>query len=95
MTPREFFQFHLNIRRTGSDYLFQGNILFQEYNLHAWIVCENQRLAFQRQNQTTLREDTYRNIQESVANRRQEVSLYHDEIENAVGHVFFGKFFPG
>ena len=86
VTPREFFQFHLSIRHTGSDYLFQGNRLFQEWILHAWIVCENQRLAFQRQNQTTLRADTYRNIRDSVANRRQdrrqEDSLYHNEIEN-------------
>ena len=57
VSPREFFEYHLNVRHTGSDYLFQARRLFQEWILHGWILCENQRLAFHRQKKT--RPDVY------------------------------------
>merc|ERR1712082_37663 len=98
VSPREFFVYHLNIRHTGSDYLFQARRLFQEWILNAWITCENQRLNFQRQNQRTLRADTYRNLQEAVAERQQQApadSLYNNEQENAVGRVILASSFQG
>ena len=96
VSPREFYVYHLNIRHTGSDYIFQARRLFQEWILNAWITCENQRLNFQRQNQKTLRADTYRNLQEAVAERRQQApadSLYNNERENAVGRVILASSF--
>ena len=95
VSPREFFVYHLNERHTGSDYIFQARRLFQEWILHGWILCENQRLAYQRQNQKTLRAETFQNIQEAVANRRHQDSLYHNENENAVGHVILASTFQG
>ena len=102
VSPREFFVYHLNERHTGSDYIFQARRLFQEWILHAWILCENQRLAYQRQNQKTLRAKTFQNIQEAVANCREAVancldedSLYHNENENAVGRVILASTFQG
>ena len=68
VTPREFYVYHLNKRNTGSDYIFKAGRLFQEWILHGWILCENQRLAYQRQNPKTLRAETFQNIQEAVAN---------------------------
>ena len=93
MSPREFFAYHLNIRTTGSDYLFQARTLFQEWFLHVWIVCENQKPAFQRQNQTTLRTHTLQNIQEALPNHRHQDSLYHIENEIAVGRVILASSF--
>ena len=67
--------------------------------LHGWIVCENKKLAFQRQNQSTLRADTYQSIRDSVANRRQnprhQDSLYHIESDKAVGRVILSSSFVG
>ena len=54
VTPREFFAYHLNKRNTDSDYIFQATRLFQEWILISWITCENQKLAYQQNNQTAL-----------------------------------------
>ena len=98
VTAREFFVYHLNIRCTASDYLFQAGRLFQEWILNAWITCEHQRLTFQRHNQKTLRADSYKNLQQAVAERRRAQStpsdsLYHNERENATGRVILASSF--
>ena len=84
ITPRQFYVYHLNIRKTGSDYLLLAGRLFQEWILNAWVTCENQRLNYMRQNQKTLRADTYKNLREAVADRQQADSLYSSEQENRV-----------
>ena len=88
VSPREFFAYHLNTRQDVSGYLFRACRLFQEWILHAWIVCESQRLNYQRQHQQNLRADTYKNLQQAVQ-QRQEIpppdSLYNNELENTVG----------
>ena len=100
LSPREFYVFHLNIRNTGSDFLMQAGRLFQEWILFAWITCENQKLAWQRFNQKTLRADTFQNIQEAVTERLQQRSdppdsLYNNEQENRVGRVILASSFIG
>ena len=89
VSPREFFTYHLNTHQHVSGYIFRARRLFQEWILHAWIVCENQRLNYQRQHQQNLRADTYKNLQQAVAEQRQEIpppdSLYNNELENTVG----------
>ena len=100
VTPRQFFVYHLNIRHTRSDYLFQAGRLFQEWILNAWITCENQRLAYQRGNQKTLRADTYKNLRQAVTERQQQQrapadSLYNNEHENAPGRVILASSFQG
>ena len=60
------------------------------------MTCENQRLAFQRQNQKALRADTYKNLQEAVAECQQERpappdSLYNNENENRVGRYILAS----
>ena len=66
VTAREFFAYHMNVRGTPSDYLFQAGRLFQEWVLNAWITCENQRLKYLRHNQSNLRADSYSNVQKIV-----------------------------
>lgn len=95
VTPREWFVYHLNIRQTGSDYIFKAKRLFQEWMLSAWIVCENQRLNWLRQNQKTLRADTYQSVQEAVQERMTRDSLYNNEPENAVGRIILASSFQG
>ena len=93
ITPREFFVYHLNIRQTCSDYIFKAQRLFQEWILSAWIVCENQRLNYMRQNQKTLRADTYQNLQEAVHERMRSDSLFNNEPENTVGRLILASSF--
>ena len=71
VTPREFFAYHLNKRNTNSDYIFQATRFFQEWILTSWITVENQKLAYQQQNQTSLQADTYQNVRDFVAQRQQ------------------------
>ena len=68
---RRFFAYHLNVRHPASDYLFQAGRLFQEWILNGWITCQNQRLSYHRHNQKALRADTYKNLQDAVAQRAQ------------------------
>ena len=92
VSPRQFFSYHLNIRHTFSDYIFRARRLFQEWILHGWIICETQRLNYQRHNQQNLRADTYKNIQEAVDERRQD-SMYNNEHETAVGRKILASSF--
>ena len=91
VSTREFYAFHMNVRGTHSDFLFQAGRLFQEWILYAWITCENQTLNYIRFNQGDLRADSYKNIQEHINKRQQKLgqapadSLYQNELENAVG----------
>ena len=62
VSPREYFTYHLMMRKEQSGYLFRAGRLFQEYILHAWVNIEHQRLMWQRQNQKHLRAYTYKNI---------------------------------
>ena len=102
VTPREFFAYHLNKRNTDSDYIFQATRLFQEWILISWITCENQKLAYQQNNQTALRADTYQNVRDFVVQRQQGEneqappdSLYHNENENRVGRLILASSFVG
>ena len=95
ITPRQFFVYHLNVRKTGSDFLLLAGRLFQEWILNAWVTCENQRLNWMRLNQKTLRADTFKNIQEAVAEQQQERadSLFNTEQENRVGRFILASTF--
>ena len=70
ITAREYFAFHLNIRRgDNQDYLHMGCKLFQEWLCLAWVTVENQRLTYQSMNQKSLRAESYTNVREIVENR--------------------------
>ena len=69
VSPREFFAFHLNMRSLDSDYLFRFGRLFQEYICLAFTTIENQKLKFQKNNQSALRADTYKNVKEALSDR--------------------------
>ena len=69
VSPREFFCFHLNMRCKISDFLFRFGRLFQEYMCLGYTTMESQRLKFQRNNQKSLRADSYKNVKEAVEDR--------------------------
>ena len=87
ITPRQFVVYHLKVRKTGSDFLLLAGRLFQEWILNAWVTCENQKLNWMRLNQKTLRAETFKNIQEAVAEQQQERadSRFNYEQENREG----------
>ena len=62
VSPREFFAFHLNMRNIKTDFLFRCGRLFQEYICLAFTTIENQKLKYQKNNQSALRSDTYKNV---------------------------------
>ena len=82
VSPREYIAYQLQKRQTGSDYIFRAERLFQEYILTAYTTMENQRLAFMKQNQGTLRSDCYRNVQDVVQERREEAAAGGDALYN-------------
>ena len=69
VSPREFFCFHINMRSSNSDFLFRFGRLFQEWVCLAFTTMESQRLKFQRNNQSSLRADSYKNIREAINDR--------------------------
>ena len=71
LTVREFYAFRTNVRDKARDYIFQAGRLFQEYLCMAWTTTENQQLNYHAQNQKALRADTYKNVQELVADRQR------------------------
>ena len=101
VSPREFYAYHMNKRCTGSDYLFEGRRLYQEWILTSWICCENQKLNFARMNQKTLRADIYKNVRDYVSQRQQadhtqnQDSLYNEQPENRVGRLILPSSFVG
>ena len=51
-------------------------------------MIENQRLRYLMQNQSSLRADTYQNVQEAIEMRSNiQDSLYHNEAENSIGRI--------
>ena len=40
VTPREFFEYHTQVRHRDSDYLFRAGRLFQEWLCMAWVTAE-------------------------------------------------------
>ena len=70
VSPRDWLAYYLNIRQ-DDDYLFRAGRLFQELICFGAILIEEQRLAFQYQNQKALRADTYKNVRETIAERRR------------------------
>ena len=97
ITPREFYAYHLNVRKTDSDYIFSGGRLTQEWILNGWITCENQRLNYMRYNQKTLRAERYKNLRDFVNKRRQErdQELNDGEQETAAGRVILPSSYIG
>ena len=78
VSPRDWLAYYLNIRR-DDDYLFRAGRLFQEFICFGAVVIENQRLSFQKQNQKAMRADTYKNVRETIAERR------HAPLEDRMG----------
>ena len=62
VSPREFFCFHINMRKLESDF----GRLFQEYVCLAFTTMESIRLKFQKNNQNSLRADSYKNVREAI-----------------------------
>ena len=55
ITPREFYAFHINVRREDNEnFLHLACRLFQEWLCMGWVHVENQRLNYQSQNQKAL-----------------------------------------
>ena len=65
-TAREFYAYHMHKRMTDSDYLLHGRQLYQEWQLCGYTMIENQRLRYLMKNQSTLRADTYENVQDAI-----------------------------
>ena len=57
------------MRNSKCDFIFRFGRLFQEYLCLAFTTMESQRLKFQRNNQNSLRADSYKNIREALHNR--------------------------
>ena len=97
VTPREFFAFHLNMRCPGSDFIFRGRRLFQEYLCIAFTTIESQKLKFQRKNQKALRADTYKNVKDVVSERMPVTDkIYHDDHNLKLGkRIVLSKSFIG
>ena len=74
ITAREFYTFHLNVRNLDNmNFLHRSGKLFQEWICMGWVVVENQRLNYQRQNQKALRADSYKNLRDATAERFREL----------------------
>ena len=69
VSPREFFAFHLNMRNVETDFLFRCGRLFQEYICLAFTTIENQKLKYQKNNQSALRADTYKNVRDILSDK--------------------------
>ena len=76
VTTREFYAFHLNIRRNpeNQNFLHRSGKLFQEWICMAWTIVENQRLNYQRMNQKALRADSYKNLKEATEEKQRELA---------------------
>ena len=83
------------------DYMFKAGRLFQEWLCMAWFHIENQRLQYQRQNQKTLRADTYKTIRELTDQRQRELAprgdgLFPDDHQQArIGRKILSSSFQG
>ena len=87
VSPREYFAFHLNMRDLDADFLFRFGRLFQEYICLAFTTIENQKLKFQKNNQSALRADTYKNVKD-VASMRVPIG---DKISKDDHQIKIGK----
>ena len=100
ITPREFYAFHLKVRKgDNDDYLLRASRLFQEWLCMGWVHTEDQRLAYQDMNQKALRADSYKNVQEATEERMRaprEDGLYQDDHQRpAVGRKILASSFTG
>ena len=102
VTPREWYTFHLNIRDIDmGNYVHLACRLFQEWICMAWFLVEDQRLAYQRQNQKALRADTYKNIRDITDERRRDLApredgMFHDDHQQpAIGRKILSSSFTG
>ena len=103
VTAREFFTFHLNLRRNNDNqnYLHMAGKLFQEWLCMGWIQVENQRLLYQTLNQKALRADSYKSLREAVAEKQREIeprtdALYPDDHETPrIGRKILSSSFMG
>ena len=81
VTTKQFYAFHLQIRKNENmNFLMQGERLFQEWCCMAWVLIENQRLNYQRQNQKALRADSYKSVREATEERIREAGPRSDEL---------------
>ncbi|CAF4768133.1 unnamed protein product, partial [Rotaria sp. Silwood2] len=63
----QFYSYRLAIRQTFSA-IHYAEKLFQQYIVDAYVKTEQNRLAFHRQNQKTLRAELYQGLMEHLAN---------------------------
>ena len=83
ITTREFYAYHIQVRNNDNfNFLHLACRLFQEWICVAYVIVENQRLNYQRQNQKALRADTYRNVQQVTEDRIREAGARADGIYN-------------
>ena len=68
LTQAMFSRFYLHPRRHSRVVPFAFHKLFQQYVVDAWAVCEQSKLAWVRNNQSTLRRDIYRGVADAIAN---------------------------
>ena len=78
VTTRVFYAYHLNQRALQGEYLHLAGRQFQEWICMSWVVVENQRLNFQRQNQKALRADSYKNVREAIEEHFHELAPRED-----------------
>jgi hypothetical protein len=66
LTTMEFYSFHLQSRTVSGDWLLRMGRLLQEYVCVQFAKCENQRLYWLRNNQSTIRAELYNNVIDSL-----------------------------
>ena len=104
ITTKQFYSYHMHSREGEPNHLQQWRRLYQEWICWAWLSIEDQRLNFQRLNQKQLRADSYRNIKDTIDERRQELApradgMYRDDHDRAalpaVGRKILSSSFSG
>ena len=65
MTLLDFYAYRLSVRTT-EDYIFSTEKLFQQYVVDAYVKAESNRLLYLRQNQSSLKAETFRGLTDFV-----------------------------
>ncbi|GKV43081.1 hypothetical protein SLEP1_g50419 [Rubroshorea leprosula] len=74
VSMREFFTFHLQNREKESQILLSSRKLFQQFMVDAYTMIEAERLNFLKYNQTLLRADLYRGLNDALSRGEKQAS---------------------
>lgn len=66
LTPRQFYAFHLMVRKSEFSVLLHGGRLTQQFVTDMWAKVEQKDLGWVRKNQNTIRADLYQGLRDAV-----------------------------